>query len=157
MIKPHLWEALLTAFMFGIFQAIMPLIGYFLSGSLGVFLSKSSHWVAFGLLGLIGVKIIIESLKDSAGEESKQNNFDFRELLTMSLATSIDALTVGIVFTAYNCNIIKAASCIGMITCVISFLGVMIGIKFGSKFRCKAETVGGIILIAIGLKILLKG
>lgn len=148
--------AFLIAFMFGLFQAIMPFIGYHIGINIGTILSNCSHLVAFSLLAIIGIKMIVESLKEHAEEEDEQEKLSLRELLIISVATSIDALTVGIIFAAQNCNIIKVVSYIGTITCIISFLGVLLGIKFGKKFGNKAETGGGIILIAIGLKTLLK-
>jgi len=149
--------AALTALMFGIFQAMMPLIGYYLCGSIGKHLNTYSHFIGFLLLVIIGIKMLIESFKTSELNDNEYEHIDMKELLTLSIATSIDALTVGIVLAASNCIIINAVSIIGIITCIMSFLGVLIGEKFSSKFGNKAEKAGGIILISIGIKILLEG
>ena len=142
---------------FGGFQALMPLIG-FLFGSLFAYAIESvDHWVAFILLGLIGGNMIREAF--SKKEEGKEKNADFsiKTMFTMAIATSIDALAVGISLAmAGNVNIWIAILIIGVITCSLSALGVKIGSVFGDKFEKKAQIAGGVILILIGLKILLE-
>ncbi len=140
---------------FGGFQAIMPLIGYFLGSVFTNFLLAIDHWIAFILLSLIGGNMIIETLK-SNGNENYNDSLDFKSMLILSIATSIDALAVGITFAFLNVNVSIAASLIGLITFIISFIGVNIGNKFGSKYGNKAQILGGIVLIIIGIKILIE-
>ena len=145
-----------TAVSFGIFQAFMPLAGYFLGSKFASYITSFSHWIAFILLGFIGGKMIWEAFHDD-GEQSDNNyKFDLKELMMLSVATSIDALAVGIVFAAEKTNIVLPVCLIGIITFVLSFIGVIMGNKFGSKYEKKAEGVGGAILILIGLKILIE-
>lgn len=148
-----------TSLSFGIFQAVMPVIGYFLGSRFESYITSLSHWIAFILLGFIGGKMIFESFQadsiaDSASAEYK---FDFKELMLLSVATSIDALAVGIIFAAEKSNITLSVILIGVITALISFVGVVIGNRFGSKYEQKAEAAGGTVLILIGAKILLEG
>ena len=145
-----------TALSFGIFQAVMPLIGFLLGSQFTEYITSFSHWVAFILLGFIGGKMIYEALHeddDTAGDY----RFDFKELMVLSVATSIDALAVGIVFAAEESSIGLSVCLIGSITAVLSFAGVLIGNKFGSKYEKKAEIAGGAVLILIGVKLLAEG
>ncbi len=142
---------------FGGFQALMPLIGFFLGTLFAAAISAFDHWVAFGLLGLIGVNMLREAF--SKEEESCQNGDDMsvKTMFVMAVATSIDALAVGISLAmAGNVNIFLAVGLIGLITFVMSAIGVHIGHIFGSRFEKKAEALGGCILILLGLKILLE-
>ena len=150
--------AVVIAAAFGIFQAAMPVIGWFLATRFERLISSVDHWIAFGLLVLIGVKAIVEAVKDwkSGEEEPKTFTLKWGELLLLAVATSIDALAVGISFAALNVNIWPAIGIIGCITLVLSFLGVLIGNRFGARFKSKAEIAGGIILVLIGVKILLE-
>ena len=144
---------------FGGFQAMMPLIGYFLGTLFAVAIVSFDHWVAFGLLALIGGNMLKEALgKEECEEcESENGDFGFKTMFVMAVATSIDALAIGVSMAlAGNVNIWIAITLIGITTCVTSALGVKIGNVFGSKFKKKAELAGGIILILLGLKILLE-
>lgn len=140
---------------FGGFQALMPLIGFFLGALFYDAISSFDHWVAFGLLALIGINMLREAL--SKGEEEANDDMSIKTMFVMAVATSIDALAVGISLAmAGNVNIWAAIACIGVITFLMSGLGVKIGNVFGAKFEKKAEAAGGVILILLGLKILLE-
>ena len=151
----RLRDALKTGFFFGAFQALMPAIGWLAGTSVREMIVSIDHWVAFGLLALIGGKMLWEALH-SKGEDTAAADFSIRELLILAIATSIDALAVGITFAFLKVEIGLAVAIIGCTTFVISLAGVFIGNKFGSRYKQKAEAVGGIILILIGLKILLE-
>ena len=143
---------------FGGFQALMPLIGFFLGTQFAAAIQAVDHWIAFGLLAIIGVNMLKEAL---SGEEECdcENGADLsvKTMYVMAVATSIDALAVGISLAMVgNVNIFYAISLIGICTCLLSMLGVKIGNVFGSRFESKAEIAGGSILIALGLKILLE-
>ncbi len=147
-------KAIIIAVYFGAFQALMPVLGYFLGSSFSAFVQKVDHWIAFILLSIIGVNMIKESTDDEV--EKRNDNVDFKTMVVLAIATSIDALAVGVTFAFFEVNILLAISIIGMITFILSIFGVIIGNKFGDKFQNKAELAGGIILIIIGLKILLE-
>lgn len=145
------------ALAFGGFQALMPVIGWFLGKQFESYITGIDHWIAFALLAVIGGKMAVESFKKEEEDSSKENEkLDVKELLVLAVATSIDALAVGITFAFLQVSIVPAVSLIGVITFVLSSVGVFIGHKFGAKFKSKAELAGGIILILIGLKILLE-
>lgn len=146
----------ITALFFGVFQALMPLIGYLLGSRFADYISSFSHWVAFVLLGFIGGKMIYEATHDEQSTEVVYK-LNIKELFLLAIATSIDALAVGIVFATEKVNLAFSVSMIGVITFALSFVGVIIGNKFGSKYESKAEIAGGLVLIAIGGKILLEG
>jgi putative Mn2+ efflux pump MntP len=147
-------HALIAGLWFGGFQALMPLIGYFLGNSFADFVTSVDHWIAFGLLVLIGLNMIRETIW---GDDEKQNNdFGFRTMLIMAVATSIDALTVGITMAFMHVNIWIAATAIGVITFILAAIGVKLGCFFGEKFSSKAGILGGAILIGMGIKILLE-
>lgn len=149
------WKsAIIIALYFGIFQAAMPVLGYFLGSTFSSVVESVDHWIAFVLLSIIGGNMIKESFDDEI--EKRNDRVDVKTMLLLAVATSIDALTVGITFAFLKVNIILAVAIIGIITFVLSVLGVKIGNKFGDKFQNKAELFGGIILILIGLKILLE-
>ena len=147
-------KALIIALYFGLFQGGMPLIGYALGVSFEEIVLSIDHWIAFILLSVIGIGMIKESLGDE--EESLNDKVDFKTMVILAIATSIDALAIGVTFAFLNGNIIFASLLICVITFVISYFGVVFGNKFGDKFGSKAELVGGIILILMGLKILLE-
>jgi putative Mn2+ efflux pump MntP len=152
--KPTLlFEALKTGFFFGLFQALMPLIGWFVGISIIDFISGFDHWIAFGLLFFIGLRMIYESLS----REAKQvvSSSSFKVLLILSVATSVDALAVGLSLSFIEASIIVPAIIIGFITFFFSFLGVFIGKKSGSFFE-KIGVLGGVILIVIGIRILIE-
>lgn len=149
------WKnAVIIALYFGIFQALMPLIGYFLGMTFESIVTSFDHWVAFALLTLIGGGMIKESFDDE--DEKKNDKVDFKTMVVLALATSIDALAVGITFAFLDVNIVLAVSIIGIITFIISIFGVKIGNRFGDKYQNKAELMGGIILVLLGFKILLE-
>ena len=143
---------------FGGFQMLMPLIGYFLGASFHSYIEKYDHWVAFALLVLIGINMLREALsKKDAEEENTNASFGFKTMFVMAVATSIDALAVGIALAMEpETNIWLSIACIGVTTFLLSAAGVKIGSIFGSKFKRKAEVTGGVILILLGLKILLE-
>lgn len=141
---------------FGIFQAIMPLIGYFIGVRFQEKITAIDHWIAFILLSIIGVNMIRESLGDDEDDEENESDLGFKTMIVLAIATSIDALAVGITLAFLKVNIITSAITIGILTMAISIIGVRIGNVFGTKYKSKAELAGGIILICIGLKILLQ-
>jgi manganese efflux pump family protein len=147
-------DYLIIAAFFGGFQFVMPLLGW--SGGLFFrdFITSFDHWIAFGLLSLIGGKMIYESFQDEEEEGTDFRNLSV--LLTLAIATSIDALAVGLTFSVIKTPIIEASSIIGVITFFICLFGVFIGSKFGHLFEKQAEIIGGIILIGIGVKILIE-
>lgn len=143
-----------VALFFGGFQALMPVIGWSLGEQFDKYITDYDHWIAFFLLVFIGGKMIIESFKHEC--EVPENNRSFKELIVLSVATSIDALAVGLSFALLNMKILFSAIIIGIITFGLSFLGVILGYKFGCKYKDQAELFGGVILILIGLKILFE-
>lgn len=139
---------------FGAFQALMPLIGYLLGSFLADMITKYAHWIAFVLLLFIGGNMI----KEAFGEEEKVDaDMNAKNMLLLAIATSIDALAVGVTFAFLKVQIVPAVSFIGIITFIFSAVGVKIGSIFGTKYQAKAEFCGGAILILIGIKILLDG
>lgn len=139
---------------FGFFQALMPLIGYLLGIGFQDKVTGIDHWIAFILLGIIGINMIKEAL--SKKEEEKNDSVNFKEMIVLAIATSIDALAVGITMAFLEVNIALAITIIGIITFAISIIGVKIGNIFGNKYEKKAEFAGGVILILMGIKILLE-
>ncbi|MGN1410973.1 MAG: manganese efflux pump MntP family protein [Oscillospiraceae bacterium] len=152
--KKTFWIALY----FGGFQAIMPLIGWALGSQFERYITNIDHWIAFGLLSIIGIQMIIEALKkdDENLEKNSSDKVNHKELLLLAIATSIDALTVGITFACLKVNIVTSIVTIGICTFLLSIVGVVIGHKFGNRYKSKAEFLGGLILILIGLKVLLE-
>lgn len=146
------------ALFFGGFQAIMPLIGWILGKQFEQYITRIDHWIAFVLLGAIGGKMIYEAIK---GEEDDGcgcggSGLDIKELLLMAIATSIDALAVGITLALLPVSIIQSISVIGCTTFLLSIVGVSLGNKFGCKYQDKAQILGGVILLLMGVKILLE-
>lgn len=157
MSKVNKKQTLLIGLFFGGFQAFMPFVGWVLGTQFKQYITAFDHWVAFILLSFIGSKMIWEVFHpDEDMEEGKDQPFSLKELLMLAIATSIDALAVGIIFALQQYPIVEAISIIGVVTFVLSVLGVYIGNFFGSRYKNKAELAGGIILIGIGLKILLE-
>lgn len=149
------WKnAVITGTYFGVFQAIMPLIGFLLGLGFEQKITSIDHWIAFILLGLIGANMLKSSF--SKEKEEAPDNVDFKTMIVLSIATSIDALAIGITFAFLQVNIILAITLIGIITFGLSVIGVKIGNIFGDKYEKKAEFVGGLILILMGIKILLE-
>lgn len=154
-IKKLEWKnAFVIGLYFGFFQAMMPILGYFLGIKFQDKIVNIDHWIAFVLLFAIGINMIKEAI--SSKDEEKNDDISFKNMIILSVATSIDALAIGITLAFLNCNILKSAICIGIITLILSTLGVKIGNKFGSKYENKAEVMGGIILIILGIKILIE-
>lgn len=157
--KLKMKHMLVTGLYFGLFQAFMPLIGYLLGTQFRSLIVGIDHWVAFLLLALIGFNMIRESReKDEDCECNKASGekFTFRVMIPLAVATSIDALAVGINFAFYQVNIIKSILIIGLTTFILSAAGVKIGNIYGKKYKSAAELIGGIILIVMGIKILLE-
>ena len=151
--KLKLRHALLTGIYFGLFQGLMPLIGYALGFRFEHLIKEIDHWIAFVLLAVIGINM----LRESFGEADEHNDdFGVKTMLVLAVATSIDALAVGIGFAFLKVNILTAAIFIAVITFMLSALGTYVGHKFGERFKSKAEFAGGVILIGMGLKILLE-
>ncbi len=151
--KINFKKLLIIALFFGIFQAIMPVIGYFLGESFENLITSIDHWIALVLLSLIGINMIREAIGKSE-EDNKNDDTSFKTMVILAIATSIDALAVGITFAFLEINIFVIASVIGIVTFVISSIGVIIGNKFGDKYEKRAEIFGGVILILMGIKIL---
>ena len=155
--KFFFWETLRMALLFGIFQAVMPLIGYFAGKTFIHEMINYDHWIAFGLLLLIGGKMLVEGLKPIDPDcDVTPNPFKWTTLITLALATSIDALATGVVFVSYPTLICLAILIIGGISFLFTFIGMGIGIHFGKRFHFNVEILGGLILIGIGLKILIE-
>ncbi|MFZ5942196.1 MAG: manganese efflux pump MntP family protein [Bacteroidota bacterium] len=151
--KIRFWQATRIALVLAVFQGGMPLIGWFLGSQVKDYIAEFDHWIAFGLLAFIGIRMIIESL-------AKEEDREFKPLtnaviLGMALATSIDALIAGVSFAFIDLNILLTALLIGFLTYVAAMLGMLFGKKAGKWFGKKMEIVGGIILIGLGVKILL--
>ena len=152
--KVQVKHVLTVGVYFGGFQALMPLIGFLLGFKFESFITSIDHWIAFVLLAIIGGNMIKEAM--SKEEDEVNDSFSFRTMLPLAVATSIDALAVGISFAFLGVDIIEAAILIGITTFVLSGIGVFVGNIFGSKYKSKAELAGGVVLILIGLKILLE-
>jgi len=149
-------HALRMAFFFGGFQAIMPLIGYAAGQSIAGHIEIWDHWIAFGILSVIGGKMIYEAFKIEQVEKEAKNPSNILVLLVLSIATSIDALAVGITLSLVTGYIFRAVVTIGFVTFVISYVGYVVGKRIGHFFENKIEILGGAILIAIGIKILVS-
>ncbi|RGF57494.1 manganese efflux pump [Roseburia sp. AF34-16] len=152
-------QCLVIGLFFGGFQALMPFIGWVLGSQFEQYITSIDHWIAFILLGFIGGKMVVEAIreKDEAVEVRKMDPpLDLKEMFILAIATSIDALAVGITFAFLQVPIVEAVSIIGITTFVISVIGVYVGNFFGNRYKKKAELAGGIILILIGVKILLE-
>lgn len=147
-------KAAIVGLWFGGFQALMPAIGYILGAQFQEAIASIDHWIAFVLLALIGGNMVHEALDND--EEEADASLDVKTMFLLAVATSIDALAIGITFAFLKVNIIPAVCFIGIVTFIISFAGVKIGNVFGARYKNKAEIVGGIILILLGLKILLE-
>ncbi|MEA4911845.1 MAG: manganese efflux pump MntP family protein [Oscillospiraceae bacterium] len=149
-------NAAVISLYFGGFQALMPLLGYYLGARFERYIVNIDHYIAFALLAFLGARMIVEALRDGDTCPCGGDMLDHRELLVLAVATSIDALAVGITFAFLGADILPAVSLIGAVTFLLSFAGVAIGNRFGARFKKKAEIAGGVVLILIGLKILLE-
>ena len=147
-------KGIIVGLWFGGFQALMPTIGFLLGTQFKDQITSIDHWIAFVLLGLIGINMVKEALSND--EEQADDSIAVKEMFMLAVATSIDALAVGITFAFLNVHIVSAVSMIGVCTFLISFAGVKIGNIFGTKYKSKAELAGGIILILLGFKILFE-
>ena len=148
---------LICGLYFGGFQALMPLLGWLLGIRFQSLIVSVDHWIAFILLGLIGANMLKEALsKEDDCEECPNESFSVRSMLPMAVATSIDALAVGVTFAFLDVAIVPAVSFIGVTTFLCSAVGVKIGNVFGTRFKSKAELFGGVVLIGMGLKILIE-
>jgi len=148
------WQAVRIAFFLAVFQAIMPVLGWLGGITIKDWIEPFDHWVALGILSILGIKMLIESLKKS--EEKNINPLDVKVIISMALATSIDAFAVGISFAIIKVNMILAIVVIGSVTFIASMLGILFGKRTGSHFGQKMEIIGGLILIAIGIKIVFE-
>ena len=153
LLKKDYKKSFVIGLYFGIFQALMPLIGYLLAFKFHDLIQNIDHWIAFSLLIFIGIKMIKSAILD---EPILDSNINFKTMILLAIATSIDALAIGITLSFLNVNIILSISYIGLITFILSFIGVIIGSKVGEKFGIKSQLLGGFILIMIGLKILFE-
>ena len=147
-------KAMIIGLYFGIFQGVMPVIGYLLGSTFAGLVESIDHWIAFFLLGTIGTNMLIESF--SKDKENSNDSVDVKTMIILSIATSIDALAIGISFAFLEVNVFFAAFVITIITFILSVIGVKVGNVFGDKYESKAEFVGGAILILLGIKILLE-
>lgn len=149
-------QAACIALFFGGFQLLMPLLGYLVGQRFAGYITRYDHWIAFVLLAFIGGKMVVEALRGGEEEDGGPERFDLKELLALAIATSIDALAVGVTFSFLQVEIVSSVCLIGSITFALSLLGVWVGHRFGARFQKRAEIAGGVILILIGLKILLE-
>lgn len=167
--KLDMRQALVIGLFFGGFQALMPTIGWFLGAQFASLVTPIDHWIAFILLAFIGGKMLFDAIKgddeqetgdgvsqDGEGAKGSAPNLDLRELSMLAIATSIDALAVGITFAFLDVNIVPAASFIGVVTFILSVIGVAVGNQFGSRWEKPSTIVGGVVLILIGAHILLE-
>ncbi len=154
MSKMNWKKAIIIGLYFGIFQALMPVIGFTLGKTFENLVTSIDHWIAFGLLLIIGIKMIIDAFKED--NISVNDSINWKVMVILAIATSIDALAVGITFAFLQVNLLLAVSIIGIITFILCVIGTKIGNNFGNKFENKAEILGGIVLIFIGVKILLE-
>ena len=151
--KVHSSHALTCGGYFGLFQGMMPLLGWLLGVRFQSIIVSIDHWIAFALLGLIGLNMIRESREEEV--DCLDCSFSFRAMLPLAIATSIDALAVGVTFAFLKVDIIPAVAFIGIVTFTLSSLGTWVGGMFGARFKSKAEFVGGAILMLMGTRILL--
>ena len=154
--KIYLKQSLYIAFFFGLFQAVMPILGWFIGNAFNEIISDFDNWVVFIILFVIGAKMIYEAFK-KGGQEKEEKRLAFYTLLMLALATSIDAFAVGVGFSLLKTDILFPALIIGLVTFVLSLIGVCIGKKVGTVFGKKMEALGGLILVIIALSILFEG
>ena len=146
-------KALIIGLYFGIFQMLMPIIGYYIGYKFHDLIINIDHWIAFILLLFIGIKMIKNAILN---ENNIDDNISIKTMLSLSIATSIDALIMGLTLSLFNINILLSVSIIGIITLILSFVGVIIGNKVGERLGIKSQILGGFILIIIGMKILFE-
>jgi len=155
--KAKIKKVMIPGIYFGFFQALMPTIGFFMGIYFVNIIANFKHWVAFILLCIIGGKMIKDSLsKENEEKDANEDIFGFMKMLLLAIATSIDALAVGVTLAFYRVNILMAATVIGLITFFLSACGVKIGNIFGVKYKSKAEFAGGTVLVLLGLKFMIE-
>ena len=152
--KMKLGHAVTCGIYFGGFQALMPAVGYLLGSQFEALITRIDHWIAFILLGIIGINMIRESKEEDA--EKLDSSFGAKAMLPLAVATSIDALAVGVTFAFLKVNIVWAVTFIGVVTFIFSAVGVKVGNVFGMRYKARAELAGGVILVLMGCKILLE-
>ena len=160
--RVNIRHCLIIAAFFGGFQALMPFLGWLLGGTFAKYITSIDHWIAFFLLLYIGVKMMIDAIRErneglTAEELEPDASLDLKDLFLMAIATSIDALAVGITFSFLQVNIAEASFVIGIVTFGICVAGVFIGNIFGTRFKTLAQLAGGVILILLGIRILVEG
>lgn len=148
--------ALMLAVSFGLFQALMPVAGWFLASAFASVIQAAAHWVAFALLAIIGGKMLYDGIRGESEDDGGDSSIGWMELLMLSVATSIDAFAVGVTFAALNVSLMPAVAIIGVTTFAFSLAGVFIGSRFGDRYERAAGMLGGLILIAIGIKVLVE-
>jgi len=154
--KADIKNAIIVGLYFGGFQAAMPLVGYFAAFWFAEHITMFSHWIVFGLLCFLGLKMLLGSLKKDAEQSNLgQAALRFAKMLPAALATSVDAMAVGVSFAFMQVDVVLAVAVIGILTLAVSMLGVKIGNIFGMKFKSKAEMAGGIILVLMGVRVLI--
>lgn len=158
--RPRLADALLAAGMFGLFQALMPVLGWLLASSFAGIVTNAAPWIAFSLLVLIGLNMLREAHEDEAEEETSaalagEGGLTLARTLPLAVATSIDAAAVGVTFGFLDVSVAPAVTVIGLVTFVLSLLAVVVGSRVGERLGSRAEVLGGVVLILIGLRILL--
>jgi putative Mn2+ efflux pump MntP len=154
--KPKIREMIFPGLYFGFFQAFMPTIGYFTGIYFTDKIKEFDHWIVFALLSIIGRKMIKENIKKKEEGKIDQNALQFLKMIILAVATSIDALAIGITFAVFKVNILKAVIITGLITFFVSIAGVKTGSVFGIKYKTKAEFIGGSVLVLLGIKIVIE-
>lgn len=150
-------QAIVIALFFGVFQALMPVIGWVVGAQFAHFVTAYAHWIAFALLAFVGGKMLWDAFHEDAEDEDAPFRLDLKELFILAIATSIDALAVGVSFAFLEVDIVPSVTLIGVTTFVLSMAGVAIGNQFGSRWEKPATIVGGTVLVLIGVKVLLEG
>lgn len=149
-------DALLVAITFGLFQALMPLIGWMLGAQFASFIAPVDHWVVFGILLFIGGQMLWDALRGGDDEAAATGGIGAKRLIVLALATSIDALAVGLTFAFLEVAILPAVALIGVVTAALTYIGVVLGHRVGTRWQKPAEIIGGLVLIGIGLKVLIE-
>lgn len=158
MCRLNIKHTLVIGIFFGGFQALMPTLGYLIGGIFYEYISRFGHWISFALLAFIGIKALIDAIKERGQDVCETDTrIKFGEMLILAIATSIDAFAVGVTFSLISVNIVLAVTLIGCTTFVLSVIAVIIGHLVGTKYRTPARIIGGIILIILGIKILVEG
>ena len=153
----NMGQAVVIALFFGGFQALMPVIGWAVGAQFAHFVSTYAHWIAFALLAFVGGKMLWDAFHEDEGEDAGPFKLELGDLLMLAIATSIDALAVGVSFAFLDVAIAPSVALIGVTTFVLSLAGVAVGHQFGSRWEKPATIVGGIVLILIGVKVMLEG